>query len=291
MHELYGTFVDRWYVTVLGLVFLWRAVSHMGWRRTLVYAVLAVGVGALAENGSVHFGVPYTGYSFNSALRGKEIFVGDVPLMVPLSYTFMGYFAFASGRMLASGPWRTRGRRVWHEYLLGVVLAVWALWIFDPVARLGRRWFLGTVFHYHGPGFWFGLPLGSQAGFTLTAAVLLGILTYLMREEPQLALAQWTRHPHVISLVTYQAQLLWLAVVAVVLGADEIGGSALLMWVPAAAVTAVTWSNLRPRAGASDLSAADAGDRGVDGAAELGIAPGRARAGRKGRTGRAGTAA
>ena len=74
-----------------------------------VYSVIAVGVGALAENGSVHLGFPYTRYTFNPGLRGDEIFIGDVPLMVPLSYTFMGYFAFAAGRLLASGPWAHAG--------------------------------------------------------------------------------------------------------------------------------------------------------------------------------------
>jgi len=245
VRELYGTLIGRWYVTLLGAVFFWRAVSHMGWRRTLVYAVVAVGVGALAENGSVHLGVPYTAYRFDPGLRGKEVFIGDAPLVVPLSYAFMGYFAFTSGRMLASGPWRTRGRRVWHEYLLGVVLAVWALWIMDPVARLGHRWFLGSLFHYRGPGFWFGLPLASQAGFTLTSAVLIGLLAYLARDDTQQSLTSWMDHPHLVSLVTYQAQLAWLAIVAVVIGADELGGSALLMWVPVAAITAVLWSNLR----------------------------------------------
>jgi len=245
MTELYGTLITRWYVTVLGLVFAWQAIRHMGWRKTLLYAVVAVGVGALAENGSVHLGIPYTSYAFNPALRGKEVFIGDVPLMVPLSYTFMGYFGFASGRLLSSGPWRTRGRKVWHEYLLGLVLTVWALWIMDPVARLGPRWFLGSVFHYKGPGFWFGLPLGSQAGFTMTAAILIGLLTYLCRHDSQRVVRHWRDHPHLISFVTYQAELAWLAIVAVVLGADEIGGSALIMWVPAAAITAVSWINLR----------------------------------------------
>jgi len=245
MREIYGTFIERWYVTLLGIIFVWRAMRHMAWRKTLNYAVLAVGVGAAFENASVHFGVPYTHYSFNAALRGKEIFVGSVPLMVPLSYAFMGYLGFAAGRLLASGPWRTRGRVLWHEYVLGVMLSVWAVWIMDPVSRLGQRWFLGRVFHYDGPGFWFGLPLASQLGFTLTAVILVGVLTYLARDDPQEAVAQWTRHPHMVALVTYQAQILWLAIVAVVLGADEIGGSALIIWVPASAITAVLWSNLR----------------------------------------------
>lgn len=256
MREILGTLVGRWYVTVLGLVFLWRAVRHLGWRSTLTYTVFAVAFGALAENLSVHVGIPYTRYVFDPALRSHELFVGDVPLMVPLSYTFMGYFGFATGRLLASGPWHTRARRHWQEYLLGVVLTVWAVWVMDPVSRLGQRWFLGQLFHYRGPGFWFGLPLASQAGFTLTAAVLVGVLTWLSRGEEDRPVAGLAAHPHLVALTTYLAQLVELAVVALVLGADEIGGSVLLIGVPVVAVTAVAWSNLRP---ATDPAAASNG--------------------------------
>jgi uncharacterized membrane protein len=70
VHELAGTIFHRWYVTLFGLAFLFFAVRHLGWRKTLTYGVLAFGVGALFENLSVHFGFPYTTYSFNAALRG-----------------------------------------------------------------------------------------------------------------------------------------------------------------------------------------------------------------------------
>jgi putative membrane protein len=240
--QVYGTIVGRWYVTVLGLVFVLRGSRHLGWRRTAVYTLVALTVGALAENASVRYGVPYTGYDFNDALRDDELFLGDVPLMVPLSYTFLGYLGFAAGRMVASGPRRTRGDRPWQEYALGVLLTVWPLWILDPVSRLGDEWFLGELFRYRGPGFWFGLPVGSQVGFTLTAAVLVGVLTYLMRDEPDRQVAGWLHHPHQAALVTWHAQVAWLAVVAVVLGETELGGSALLMYVPAALVTSVLWS-------------------------------------------------
>lgn len=247
MDALVGTVVGRWYVTVLAAVFLWRASRHLGWRRTGLYSVLALTVGALAENGAVHTGFPYTRYAFNEGLRGQEIFLGDVPIMVPLSYTFMGYFAFAAGRLLASGPWRTRARRVWQEYLMGLVLAVWAVWIVDPVSRLGDRWFLGELFAYAGPGFWFGLPLGSQLGFTASCAVLIAGLTWLARHDPGTTVGSWSRHPHLVALSAYHGQVLLTVVVAFALGVDDLGGAAVLIWVPAAAMTAVLWSALRPR--------------------------------------------
>jgi len=245
--EVWGTVGGRWYVTLFGLTFAWRAGRHLGWRRTLVYVAAALVVGGLAENGSVHLGFPYTRYAFNRHLRGKELFLGDVPLMVPLSYTFMAYFAFASGRLLASGPWRRRARRVWTEVLVAVVLAVWALWILDPVSRLGHRFYLGELFRYAGPGFWFGLPLGSQVGFAATAGVLIAVLTVLARDDPDGPVPEGLRaHPHAVALLTYHAQVFHLAVVAFVLGANEIGAAAVLIWVPAAAMTAAFWSATRP---------------------------------------------
>ena len=94
MEEIVGTFVGRWYVTAYGTVFLVLALRHLGLKCTAIYAVFAVVVGALAENGSVHLGIPYTRYAFNPELRGHELWVGEVPLMVPLSYTFIGVFRF-----------------------------------------------------------------------------------------------------------------------------------------------------------------------------------------------------
>src|SRR5947209_7109198 len=261
MHELAGTIFHRWYVTIFGLAFLFFAVRQLGWRKTLVYGVLAFGVGAVAENGSVHVGFPYTTYAFNPALRGKELWIGDVPLFVPLSYTFMGYFAFAAGRLLASGPWRTRARYWWQEFLLAWVLALWALWVVDPVSRLGDQFYLGCVyrldsqfflgrfFRYRGSGFWIGLPLGSQLGFALTSLVLLALLFLLGRGEADRRVeGGLLRHPHLGALITWHAQVFHMAVIAFVVGADAIGGSALLMWVPAAAVTAVYWAQVSPRA-------------------------------------------
>jgi hypothetical protein len=163
----------------------------------------------------------------------------------------MAYFAFAAGRLLAAGPFRTRAVRAWHEWLLALMLAVWALWILDPVSRLGDHFYLGELFRYAGPGFWFGLPTGSQVGFAATAAVLLAMLFWLDRAAPNLPVSGLRAHPHAIALLTYHGQVFHLAIAAFYVGrhgvpeADTIGGAAILIWVPAACITAVYWSRLR----------------------------------------------
>jgi hypothetical protein len=160
----------------------------------------------------VHLGVPYTRYAFNSDLRGDELFLGDVPLMVPLSYTFMAYFAFSSGRLLASGPWRTRASRRWHEWVLALILA-----------RLRR--------HRRRP------PRDA--------------LLHGARAEPPRPVDGVLHHPRLPVLITYNAQVAHLAIVALVIGgilAETIGGSFFLMWIPVGAIDAVPWSNFARRA-------------------------------------------
>lgn len=277
MEQLIGTVVGRWYVTLFGLTFLWRASRQLGWRRTGIYVAVALVVGVAAENGSVHWGVPYTHYDFNPALRDDELFVGDVPLMVPLSYTFMAYFAFAAGRLIASGPFRTRAPKAWHELAVAWMLAVWALWVLDPVSRLGHRFYLGELFRYEGPGFWFGLPLGSQAGFAATAAILIVALHRLDRAAPDEDVARGLRdHPHGIALLTYHAQVFHLAAVAFHLGADTLGGAAVLLWVPPAVITAVHWSQLRAQQhGQVGDPAGEAARHPLEGTGDLVVGPAR----------------
>jgi putative membrane protein len=237
------------------VAFLVAAVRHLGWRRTLLYAAAALTVGVLAENGSVNLGFPYTRYSFDPSLRGDELFVGDVPLMVSLSYTFMAYFAFASARVIVGGPYRSRSDMPVLEYLTAVLLAVWALWVIDPISRLGEHFFLGQLFRYEGPGFWFGLPLGSQLGFTLTAAILVGMLTWLTRNEPAEPVPSLREHPHVGALASFVGQVLFMTGTAFVVGrtngdpavastADALAGATFVIALPAVLFVAVYWRSL-----------------------------------------------
>lgn len=265
--EIIGTLVGRWYVTVFGVAFVVLAVRHLGWRRTAIYTAVALVVGVVAENGSVRYGVPYTRYSFNADLRGNELFVGDVPLMVTLSYTFMAYFAFAAARLVVAGPRRTRSPMPVLEYLVAVVLGVWIIWVIDPVSRLGAHFFLGELFRYDGPGFWFGLPLGSQLGFTLTVGILVGVLTWLARDEPGEPVDRLLHHPRLGGLCGLVGQLLFMTATAFVVArtssdpavvqvADALAGSTFVIGIPVAVLVAVHWRSLLLAERAGDAEAA-----------------------------------
>ena len=275
VHQLIGTFGSRWYVTAFGVLFLIAAFRHLGVKRTAIYAPIALGVGVLAENGAVHFGIPYTRYSFNPDLRGHELWVGDVPLMVPMSYTFMAYFAFAAARLIVGGPSSSRSRLPVLEYAMAVLLATWALWIIDPVSRLGRYFLLGDLFHYHGPGFWFGLPLGSQIGFLCTSAILIAILTWMTRNEPAAAVLRFRSHPHLLALITYLAQIGFMTGTAFVVArttpdpgvatvADTVAGASLIIGIPVALMTAIHWRSLPNFADAQHLRGAESGRSAVE---------------------------
>jgi uncharacterized membrane protein len=253
--EIAGTVVGRWYVTLFGLAFVLSAVRQMGWRRTAIYTGVALAVGVAAENGSVHWGVPYTRYAFDAELRGDELWVGDVPLMVSLSYAFMAYFSTGGARLMVSGPHRTRSPMPVLEYLTAVMLAVWALWLIDPVSRLGAHFFLGQLFAYDGPGFWFGLPLGSQLGFALTAAILVGVLTWLERNEAPREISDIRAHPGLAPLGCYLGQVLFMTGIAFVVArangdpavvrtADTLAGSTFVIGIPAVLLVAVHWRSL-----------------------------------------------
>lgn len=253
-----GTFVGRWYVTLFGLAYLYYGIRLLGGRRLAVYSSIAFAVAVVSENASVTWGVPYTLYTFNQELRAHELFVGQVPLAVPLSYTFVMFFAFTAARFVAAGPWRTAPSSGTGAYLLAVVFATWSTWTLDPVSQRGAQWYLGDLFHYAGPGFWFGLPLLSQVGWCAVSATLCGLLAWLTPAEPPRPVERALGNPLLPCFVTFVIQILHLAVVAIVVGETTLGGAGILLWVPAFAVAGVLWIELHAatRAGASTTARA-----------------------------------
>jgi uncharacterized membrane protein len=244
MTEIWGTVGGRWYVTLFAVAYLVLGLRVLGGRKLAVYTLAAFGVAALLENLSVRFGIPYARYAFNQSLRGRELWIGDVPLFVPFSYTFVIFFSFAAARAVAAGPWRRVPPSRTAAYVLGAVFATWAMWTLDPISQRGALFYLGDLFHYDQPGFWFGLPLLTQIGWFATSSVLCGLLAWMTWRIPPAA-ERPLRNPLLWCLAAFLVQVQHLSVVGIFVGEQALGASGILMWVPAAAVTAVLWVQCR----------------------------------------------
>lgn len=245
LHALWGTVGGRWFVWAFAAVYVVLGWRLLGWKRLGLYTAVAFVVAVASENLAVHTGFPYTRYEFNPALRGDELWIGDVPLFVPASYTFVMFFSFFGARAVAAGPWRRVPQSRWAACALAVVFATWSTWTLDPVSQRGAEWYMGDLFHYSGTGFWFGLPLGSQAGWLAVSAVLCGVLALVTRDDDQVE-ERPLANPQLGALAVFAVEVLHLSVVALLIGEHTLGATGLLIWVPVAAVVAVLWPQLRP---------------------------------------------
>jgi putative membrane protein len=174
---LLGTLVLRPYVFGFLAAFLVAGALDLGWRRTLLFASCVLPVAWLAEFSSTRTGVPFGLYHYTGETRGRELFVGDVPLMDPLSFAFLTYAAFCLARAAM------RGRRVPAPGLAvatGLLMMILDV-VIDPVAVRGDRWFLGRIFYYAEEGVYFGVPLSNFGGWVAVGAVGTGMYLLVSR--------------------------------------------------------------------------------------------------------------
>lgn len=178
MDLLFGTLTLRPYVFAFLAVYVAAALADLGWRRMLAFALWVWSVALIAELASTRTGFPFGLYHYTDTTRGRELFIADVPLMDPLSFTFLAYGAFCLARATLGSrrpPW-------WGLALLSGLLMMFIDVVVDPLAVRGEQWFLGHIFEYAEPGPYFGVPLGNFAGWVLVGAV--GVGAYLRFAGP-----------------------------------------------------------------------------------------------------------
>src|ERR1041385_4777713 len=94
---LAGTVMMRPYVFVFLVVYLFAAVTKMGWRRTAAFTVVAWVVAYVAEFSSTRNGFPFGMYVYVDATRDRELWLSNVPFFDSLSFSFLCYLGFALG--------------------------------------------------------------------------------------------------------------------------------------------------------------------------------------------------
>ena len=188
---LVGTFMLRPYVFVFLAVYLFAAVTKMGWAKTAAFTLVAWGIAYAAEFSSTRTGFPFGLYHYLDATRDRELWLANVPFFDSLSFTFLCYLGFSLALFLYAPLVCGRGdfqvadtraiRTSWRVLLTGAFLTTLLDLVIDPVTVRGDRWFLGKIYYYPTGGIHFGVPLSNYAGWFLVALATIAAFQRLER--------------------------------------------------------------------------------------------------------------
>jgi len=170
-----GTVTMRPYVFAFLVVYLFVASAHLGWRKTILFAVVGYLISFISEYSSINTGFPYGWYYYLGATKDRELWIAGVPFFDSLSYVFLAYCSYATALLVVS-PIKSWGRnfitletrairRSLAVLFLGSLFQVFLDIIVDPVALQGRRWFLGQIYGYREAGVHFGVPISNYIGW------------------------------------------------------------------------------------------------------------------------------
>lgn len=164
------------YVMLGLLAALCHAGPRFGWGRALAVFGAATTVALIAELAGTNFGVPFGPYRYTDMLGFKVL--GDVPYVIPLSWSFMLYCCLAMcGRLFAAD---NVSATKWKWALAaGAMLTAWDVslevqmtnvtpphWIWNMAATPG--WIPGWLSR----GAYYGMPLLNWVGWLLTATLI-----------------------------------------------------------------------------------------------------------------------
>lgn len=183
MLELFYSFVFRPYVTLFLLAFLAMSWLEQGKLRTGIWLVTGYLVALAAEWGSINHGIPFGYYTYHYEALGHDLLIFGVPFFDSLSFVFLSYVSFSFAQFFLSPHWRCglNVQRVTPRSLRNsrAVLFAGAFFMMvldlvtDPVAHLGKHWFLGDIYHYPEPGWHFDVTLANYAGWFIVGWVII----------------------------------------------------------------------------------------------------------------------
>ena len=186
---LAGTVQLRPYVFIFFACYLFLAVTHMGWRKTVLYTVFAYLIAFACEFSSVHNGFPFGLYHYVRATRDRELWIAGVPFMDSLSFTFMSYISWELANLFRSPSIVSRKdvqvislKRIqnsWATAALAGTLMMYLDIIIDPLTLRGSKWFLGQIYYYPDGGVYFGVPISNFLGWWFVGFVIVRVFSFI----------------------------------------------------------------------------------------------------------------
>jgi putative membrane protein len=218
MDELLKSVVVRPYVFAFLAAFLFLAIRFMGMKRTLIWLVSGYTIAWISEFSSINNGFPYGEYHYLYENMSGELMIAGVPFFDSLSYPFLIFAGFTMASFLLDTTTRKARNDIVH-IALGALLTTLLDVIIDPVTKLGSRWFLGEIYYYATPGWYFGIPMSNFAGWFLVSFAIAGFNVFLWKW------ANWKNpgKPDILYPLFYSSIALFMIAVTFYIGAWTLG--------------------------------------------------------------------
>jgi putative membrane protein len=175
-------------------VFIFYSLVHMlvrlGWRRALIFMLLAYGICTTAETLGVLTGAVFGRYEYSPELHPRAFGLVPWGTISYWRFALYGAYAFSHLAQVRRGG-RSRRLGVWGFAALGALLMVALDLVIDPVEVARGTW---TWFD---PGPYFGIPLQNFLGWFLTSVVVLLAFRAVELRRPSrslLAESRWLPH-------------------------------------------------------------------------------------------------
>jgi uncharacterized membrane protein len=270
LNRIVGMFLLRPYVFVFFAVYLVAAVSKMGWKKTLVFTLIAYSVAFVAEFSSTRTGVPFGLYHYVDTTRDRELWIANVPFWDSLSFTFLCYLGFSLAVLTYSPLQIGRGdmqvvdtceiRQSRRVLVTATVLMTLLDVVIDPLTVHGERWFLGKIYYYPKGGIYFGVPLSNFIGWALVGAVTVALFQWFERRQwlssDLVRPAGVRRLPYggLIEPLLYAGVLLFNVALTFAIGETLLGIIAIMIYLPVGVLFVANFVDPRRRADAAQLA-------------------------------------
>lgn len=173
---LITTLIKRPYVFAFLISYLFISTFNKGLKKTLLFLISGYFIAWLSEASSIRNGFPYGWYFYlYDNLQGEWMNWG-VPVWDSMSYTFLCFAGMSLAEWYYHDPRITTKPTVLDDFklsLLGAAFVVILDIVIDPLAHQGDKWFLGQIYYYPNPGYYFDVPLSNFAGWFLVAFVII----------------------------------------------------------------------------------------------------------------------
>lgn len=164
--------LNRSYVFLFLLAYLYLAIRSKGVGWTCAFLICGYAIALLSEGLSIRTGFPYGWYVYLYQNIEPQSLVWGVPFWDSISYVFLSYAGLGLAEYVTGTKrYPSRFMIIFLAALFTVILDM----VIDPIAHMGGRWFLGEIYYYPHPGFYFDVPVSNFLGWFGVSALIAGV--------------------------------------------------------------------------------------------------------------------